>query len=329
MLQCEQQYHIVKSSHSGLPDTLLACRPALGRSRCVSARSAQVTLHHRIVANKGTSRNAGGSGQIQVIDRAISLLRILGAAQGPMRLGQIADKAELTPSTTRRILSSLCEHGACTQGSDGAYRLGLLLFELGSRVEAGFDLRERALPALERLSALIHLTVFLCVRHENAATAIERIDGRYAFSLALTVGGSLPLHVGAAPRVFLAYDSEGEIRQYLDYAGPLERFTERTLVEAEDVIADLRESRERGYVISDEDVTPGVAALGAPIFGHQGEGKPVAAISVAGLVPQVLGEKRELLVDLLVETAELISRDLGHGLDVEARPVPRQKRRAA
>jgi DNA-binding IclR family transcriptional regulator len=246
-----------------------------------------------------------------------------------MRLSAIAEKANLSPSTTRRILSSLAQNGLCAQGVDGTYRLGLLLFELGSRVEAGFDLRQRAHPALERLSELTHLTAFLCVRQETTATAIERIDGRYAFSLALTVGGSLPLHVGAAPRVFLAYDGEAEVRRYLDRAGPLERFTERTLIDPEDVFADLRESRERGYVISDEDVTPGVAALGAPIFGHHGEGKPVAAISVAGLVTQVLGDNREALVRLLLETADLISRDLGHGLDVEPRRTPPNRRRAA
>jgi DNA-binding IclR family transcriptional regulator len=121
-----------------------------------------------------------------------------------MRLGAVAEKAGLTPSTTRRILASLCDNGLCQQGTDGSYRLGLLLFELGSRVEAGFDLRERAQPALERLSALTHLTVFLCVRHENQATAIERIDGRYAFSLALTVGGAPPSRRGGAagpPRI--------------------------------------------------------------------------------------------------------------------------------
>lgn len=281
------------------------------------------------MASRGASQNAGGAGQIQVIDRAASLLRILGAAPGPMRLSAVAEKANLSPSTTRRILSSLTQNGLCDQGVDGTYRLGLLLFELGSRVEARFDLRKHAHPPLERLSALTHLTAFLCVRQETTATAIERIDGRYAFSLALTVGGSLPLHVGAAPRVFLAYDSEAEVRRYLDGAGPLERFTERTLVTTEDVLSDLRESRERGYVISDEDVTPGVAALGAPVFGHQGDAKAIAAISVAGLVTQVLGDKRDELVSLLLETADLISRDLGHGLDVEPRPTTPNRRRAA
>lgn len=246
-----------------------------------------------------------------------------------MRLGLIAEQAELSPSTTRRILSSLCANGICAQGGDGSYRLGLLLFELGTRVEAGFDIREVARPAILRLSELTHLTAFLCVRSQQHATAIERIDGRYAFSLALTVGGTLPLHCGGAPRVFLAYDTETDVREYIAHESPLERFTPHTIVDVEDLIADLRDVRKRGYVISDEDVTPGVAALAAPIFGHAGGDRPVAAISVAGLVPHVLGEQEQSITSLLLEAAGSISRDLGHGLETSGTPRVSRPGRAA
>jgi IclR family acetate operon transcriptional repressor len=281
-----------------------------------------------MVVHPSTSRNAGGT-QIQVIGRATRLLRLMGTAPEPMRLRDLARQAELTPSTTRRILASLVENGLCQQGPDGNYRLGLLLFELGSRVQAGFDLRLRARPALERLSALTQLTVFLCVRNEQRVTAIERVDGRYAFSLALTVGGSLPLHAGAAPRVLLAYDDEADVRRHLSDEAPLERFTDRTLVETDEILADLRETRKRGYVVSEEDVTPGVAAIGAPIFGHDGAGKPVAAISIAGLLPQLLGDERERILALLLEAAQLISQDLGHGLAASESPSARARSHAA
>lgn len=278
------------------------------------------------MAKKTASQNKA---QIQVVDRAARLLRILGDARQPLRLGVIVEQAGLSPSTTRRILSSLCDNGLVAQGSDGSYRLGLLLFELGSRVEAGFDLREVAHPALVRLSELTHLTAFLCVRHEHQAIAIERIDGRYAFSLALTVGGTLPLHSGGAPRVFLAYEDDANVRRYVAEAGPLERFTPNTIVDVEDLLEDLHAVKERGYVISNEDVTPGVAALAAPVFGHLDAYKPLAAISVAGLVPHVLGEQQEFLVSLLIETAELISRELGHGLEAPTAPPTGRPRRAA
>lgn len=251
--------------------------------------------------------------QIQVIDRAVALMRALSAADGPLGLRDLSRRVGLSPSTTRRILASLAYHGLCEQTPAGTYRLGLVLFELGSRVQADLDVRARSLHALQRLSEESHLTAFLCVLRDDRMIAIERIDGRYAFSLALTVGGSLPLHAGGVSRALLAHLPEEDALRLLG-TGPRERFTERTLTEVKEIVADMRAVRERGYSVSDEDVTPGVAAIGIPVFGHLFDDRPVAAVSVAGLVPQVLGDDRERLIGLLREAAAEISRELGHGL---------------
>jgi DNA-binding IclR family transcriptional regulator len=257
------------------------------------------------------------AGRIQVVDRAVSLMRALAESDEPQRLRDLAERSALSPSTARRILASLCQHGLCEQTPDGTYRLGLALFELGRRVESNLDIRTRSLPALKRLSDRSHLTAFVCVQRDQWAIAIERVDGRYAFSLALTVGGSLPLHAGAAPRALLAYMPEEEVRRMLAQHPP-ERFTDGTLVTEEEILADLELTRERGYVISDEDVTPGVAAIGMPVFGHLVPDRPVAAISIAGLVPQVLGDGFDVLLAQLGDAAEEISRELGHGLVTDA-----------
>ncbi|MBS1678999.1 MAG: IclR family transcriptional regulator [Actinobacteria bacterium] len=268
-------------------------------------------LHSWTACTTGKMEENGS--QIQVIDRAVALMRALSDADGPVGLRDLARRVGLSPSTTRRILASLAHHGLCEQTPEGSYRLGLVLFELGSKVEANLDVRTRSLPALQRLSEQSHLTAFVCIQRDDRAIAIERVDGRYAFSLALTVGGSLPLHAGGASRALLAFLPEEEIRRLLG-SSPREAFTGRTITDPEEIVADLREVRERGYAISDEDVTPGVAALGMPVFGHLYADRPVASVSIAGLVPQVLGDDRERLLGLLREAAEEISRELGHGL---------------
>lgn len=265
--------------------------------------------------------------QIQVIDRAVGLMRALADADGPLGLRELARRASLSPSTARRILTSLTFHRLCEQTPEGAYRLGLSLFELGARVESDLDIRTRSLPTLKWLSEQSHLTAFICVQRNERVIAIERIDGRYAFSLALTVGGSLPLHAGAASRALLAHLPEEEAVRLLA-SSPRDSFTERTLTGDDEIAADRRQVRERGYAISDEDVTPGVAALGIPVFGSGSDGVPAAAISVAGLVPHVLGDERERLIGLLCTAADEISRGLGYGL-AGSRPTHRSTEGAA
>ena len=265
---------------------------------------------------------------VQSIDRATAILRVLATADPSMRLTEVAAEAGLSLTTTHRLLASLAENGLCERDSDGMYRLGLMLLELGTRVQAGLDLRERSRPWLERLADQTHLTSFLCVRRDDRAVCLERVAGRDAFTLALEAGGSLPLYVGGAPRVLLAYDSQEGIRAYLDARMPLPSLTANTATDPASIVADLADSRTRGWVISDEDVTLAVAAIGAPVFGAADQTRPVAAVSVGGLRPHVLGAERDSIIAALLETANAIGAALGapqRDDDEDCRPCPRAK----
>jgi IclR family acetate operon transcriptional repressor len=63
-------------------------------------------------------------------------------------------------------------------------------------------------------------------------------------------------------------------------AHPPVRLTARTLVEPDALGADLASIRGRGYAVDDEERTPGVICIGAPIRDHSGGA--VAAISISG-----------------------------------------------
>jgi DNA-binding IclR family transcriptional regulator len=126
--------------------------------------------------------------------------------------------------------------------------------------------------------------------------------------LELRLGGSLPLHLGAAPRCLLAFEPESAWRAYLD-AAHLERRTPRSPVTRRAVLAELRATRDRGYAVSDQDVTPGVVSVGAPIFDHSG--RVTASLSIGGL-REVVGEGGSHVTELVVDGAADVSRSLGH-----------------
>ena len=75
------------------------------------------------------------------------------------------------------------------------------------------------------------------------------------------------------------------------------------------VIAELRATRDRGYAVSDQDVTIGVASVGAPIFGHTGAVQ--ASISIGGLRDVVVGEDSPIPA-LVLEAGLEISRAMGY-----------------
>src|SRR5947209_6323410 len=124
--------------------------------------------------------------------------------------------------------------------------------------------RSLAKPVMERIHERTGETVFLCVRRGDDAVCIERLDGLRVQSLALRLGGSLPLHLGAGPRALLAWEPREEWETYVARV-PLEAMTEKTPVTREAVVAELQEAVDHGYAVSDEDVTDGSASLGAPV----------------------------------------------------------------
>jgi len=212
--------------------------------------------------------------------------------------------------TVYRLVQDLMALGYVEQGPRrGTYRLGMELFRLGSLVGLRLDLRERAAPVMSQIHEATGETVYLIIRQHYQAVCIDRVEGLHIRSMALHLGGSLPLHLGAGPRVLLAYESRDFWERYLDEA-ELTAMTPRSPTSKAGITALLEEVLHHGYAISDEDVTLGIGSVGAPIFGHNGTVQ--AALSVGGLRATVLGDGGERATELVVEGAAEVSRALGY-----------------
>ncbi|MBK5232848.1 MAG: IclR family transcriptional regulator [Thermoleophilia bacterium] len=137
------------------------------------------------------------------------------AKRGSASATGIAEDLGEPRSSVYRILKSLKELGYVDPGSScGSFRLGLKLVRLGGQSRARLNIRDVSLPVMERIHDDTGETVYLCLRAGNEAMCIERLDGHRVTSLALQVGGTLPLHVGAGPRALLAFSPRKFWHQY-------------------------------------------------------------------------------------------------------------------
>jgi DNA-binding IclR family transcriptional regulator len=254
----------------------------------------------------GEAEQAEGVEIIAKIDAIVTAL----AAEGELSVSEIVERVGEPVSSTYRLLSNLLETGMVSTGSKrGLYRPGLFLMRVGSEVEDRIDIRERALPALRDLRSETGQTVYLCVRDRLRAVCIERLDGGDVRSMALRLGASLPLTVGGAPTALLAYlpRSEYESVREASIAAPPGEGGRRDATEIDALVAGIRE---RGVSFSDGDVTPGVGAVGAPVFNHRGE--IVAAISVSGIRAHIFGDDAaERVQDATRRCAAQVSAALG------------------
>src|SRR6267143_4869691 len=102
--------------------------------------------------------------RVQVLDRALAALEVLAARTTECGLAEICTTLKLHKSTAHRLMMVLEQHRLVDKNPDtGRYRLGLRLFEFGSKAVATLDLRGRARPYLDRLQRQFGETVFFCI----------------------------------------------------------------------------------------------------------------------------------------------------------------------
>lgn len=240
--------------------------------------------------------------------RAMRLLDLFDRGRPEMSLAEFARRSGYSKSTTYRLLITLVEAGWLERSPGNGFRLTIKAFQVGSVLVDSLELRREAGPIMARIAAELEESVYLVVAAGTRAVCLERIDSGPGVRLVdLYVGGSQPLNLGAAPRALLAFDENKLLPDLLE-AG-LSKRTEHSLVDPADLRLDLAETRHRGYSISDEDVTLGIAAIGAPILDT--EGVAIAALSFGGLRQNVLPPKPTQVLCLL-HGCEEISTRLGY-----------------
>ncbi|HTT91588.1 MAG TPA: IclR family transcriptional regulator, partial [Acidimicrobiales bacterium] len=168
-----------------------------------------------------------GYPRVKVLGKAARLLRLLVDNPGSTVPALAVLLGEPRPTVYRLIqdleLLDFVEEGP----RSGTYRLGLELFRLGSLVALRFDVREAAAPVMNEIHKVLEETVYLVIRRGREAVCIERVEGLRIRSMALQLGGSLPLHLGAGPRVLLAFQTRSYWDEYFAEV-KLEPMTPRT-----------------------------------------------------------------------------------------------------
>jgi DNA-binding IclR family transcriptional regulator len=208
------------------------------------------------------------------VARTMQVLELL--AFQPLSAPQVAASLQIHPRTARRLLVRLHAEGYLTRGDDARrlYSPSMRVVALAGQIAARSPLTVRALPAVARLheetGAAAHLAVpsylsALCVVHADRACAARA----HAREL-------VPAHCSASGKALMGW-RQGWRDSVLDH--PLERHTERTIVDRPAVAREADATRARGYATEVEEFEAGVRAVAAPVFVA---GEAVASLGLSG-----------------------------------------------
>ena len=246
---------------------------------------------------------------VRAVVRATQILKSFNN-RPTQTLAEIATATQLDKGTTRRILVTLMNQGFVVQDpSTHLYGLGRVVRTLASKALEHFDLRSVAVPILEAIARRLHTTMLLSVMHDRSALCLERIYDMQGMDVRWwAVGGTLPFNSGGAPKLLLAYQSPAEIDAILAEQ-PLKPINPHAIIDETTFRARLDEIRRRGWEFAEDDVATGLAGLAVPVLDE--DGTIICALSLAGLTPQMSRDGSPVHLELMLDAAAKVRRQLG------------------
>ncbi len=249
-----------------------------------------------------------GSGGVQSVDRAITVLEIL-ARLGEAGVSEVAAEIDVHKSTAFRLLTALEERGLVEQVADrGKYRLGFGIVRLAGAVADRLDVTRLGHRVCERLAAEIGETVNLAVLQSRFSVNVDQARGRASVATHNWVGQLTPPHCTSSGKVLLAYLPPEDRARLVAEAG-LAPLTPNTITLGAALEEDLRLVRSRGYAVAIEEYEVGLNAVAAPIRGRDGE--VVAAVSASGPAYRFAPDRMHEVAPVLLAGAAEISHRLG------------------
>jgi DNA-binding IclR family transcriptional regulator len=247
---------------------------------------------------------------VRAVDRALDVLSAVADADSPQTIQQIAERAELSITTTFRLLRTLQQQGyVMPSPQDGRYVLGFRVLELAHALLRQVDVVGVARPFVMDLRNRIGETVCLAVRSGEYHVRALQAEGTQPLRRVLVIGERMPLYAGSVGKLFLAAASDREIEEYLGHT-ELVPFGEATPTDPATVWQQIGQVRERGYSESINERGHGGAGLATPIYGP--DGRVVAALEISGPASRFTPEVRQAWIETGRETARAVSRALGY-----------------
>jgi IclR family KDG regulon transcriptional repressor len=247
-------------------------------------------------------------------DSVSSVLKVFGILQAlgeqkEIGVTELSQRIMMSKSTVYRFLQTMKTLGYVNQeGETDKYTLSLKLFELGGKALEHQDLIQIADVQMHRLGKLTKETLHLGALDEDSVVYLHKIDSEYNLRMYSRIGRRCPLYSTGLGKVMMAWLPEEEVRSMLAKV-TFERFTERTLSNVDEVLAELVQVREQGYAEDNEEMEPGLRCFAVPIYSRMG--RIIAGLSLSLPLVRFSEENKDELVGLLHKAAARTSAGLG------------------
>jgi DNA-binding IclR family transcriptional regulator len=219
-----------------------------------------------------------------------------------LTITEVAQVADLSLSTTHRLVHELAAWGILHRGCDSRYEMVQALGSF-SRRDRPVDLRAVAASTIEDLSAVTTNDVRLGVIDGHHVLYVEKAHGGRPLS-EFSPAATLPAHATALGKALLAFAPPETVDHVIRHG--LRSYTASTVATAAQLRHVLKVTRLRGIAIARGELLPGHSAVAVPVFGPAGEVAAALEVRLCDVPSEM-----PATVPALMVAARSLSRELG------------------
>ncbi len=215
----------------------------------------------------------------QSVDRALRILWVLNGLQHAT-VTDIAHELDVHKSTASRLLAALERQSLITRRkADLSYELGHGILQLAGSVNAQSDLTKSAQVLVESVAEHFKLTANVAILDDIYAVNIaQSAPSERFFTPRQYVGRRTPGHATSSGKILLAA-ADGSTQQQL-FSAPLERFTNETITDPQELSKELDTVAKQGWAVSNNEWDADMTAVAVPL--RDTNNRIVAAVTITG-----------------------------------------------
>lgn len=244
------------------------------------------------------------------VERCLMIMDLLAKNPEGLTLSELVKIMEVPKNSVFRVAMTMLEAGYLSREDDAKrFRLSKKLLLLGYSTITNENLIEISRDVMHSLRELTRETVCIGTRIETDGIVLDQLVGLHPFKFSLDLGYKFPLYAGSPGKSISAYLPEAEFEHVFSRI-KLDKMTEHTITDMDELIAELERIRECGYALDYEEGLLGCHCIGSPILDQNGY--PVAALWTTGPAERMSKEFLTEIAPAVVEHAIKISKRLGY-----------------
>jgi len=244
---------------------------------------------------------------IKSVIKSLNILNLFSDLRYELSISEISKKLDLGISTTYRLISTLKYKNYIEQNPQNLkYKLGREFLNkafLVSNDEA--NIIKKSMPYLEKLRNFTKESISLAVLNGRDIVYIAKADSYEVLRTNIEIGKKFLAYKTALGKVLLAHLSSKKFNHLFFNKDNLLIGNLYSNLNISEFKQYLEKVKEEGIAFDDEEATPGIRCIAAPIVDANGEVS--TAISISAPTVRFTLEKIDLWKEELIRTAKIIS----------------------